>query len=98
MKEIDTVKILLSQNPGIIIQVKDEDEVSEFLLEHGIFYLSIGHPVSERSIFISNKNENITFNIDYLRDKWYRTSYLLDRKQSGTILALERYKNYKKHN
>ena len=40
----DIVKILLSQNPGIIIQVKDENETAEILLENGISYLSIGHP------------------------------------------------------
>ena len=33
--------------------------------------------------------------IDRLRDLWFRTSYLLDRKQSGKDLALERFKNYK---
>ncbi len=47
--ERDTVKILFSQNPGIIIQVRDENEVAEILLENGISYLSIGHPVNERT-------------------------------------------------
>ena len=97
LEEGDTVKILFSQNPGIIIQVKDENEISEFLLEHGISYFSIGHPVSERTIFISNNNEKITFNIDQMRDKWFHTSYLLDRRQCGTTLALERFENYKNH-
>ncbi|MDX9811916.1 MAG: AIR synthase-related protein, partial [Bacteroidales bacterium] len=50
----DTVKILFSQNPGIIIQVKDEDEIAETLLDNGISYLSIGHPVSERTLFVRN--------------------------------------------
>ena len=27
---------------------------------------------------------------------WFKTSYLLDRKQSGEKLALERFENYKK--
>ena len=39
LDEKDTVKILFSQNPGIIIQVKDENEIAEILLEHGISYL-----------------------------------------------------------
>ncbi len=30
------------------------------------------------------------------RDYWYKTSYLLDRKQSGEVKALERFNNYKK--
>ena len=91
------MKILFSQNPGIIIQVKDEDEVAEILLENGISYFSIGHPVEERSLFVNNNENTFTFDIDMLRDKWFRTSYLLDRRQSGTDLALERFENYKNH-
>ena len=97
LNEKDTVKILFSQNPGVIIQVKEEDDVAELLLEHGISYFSIGHPVEERKLFVTNGNSNLVFDIDNLRDKWFRTSYLLDRKQSGHELALERFESYKKH-
>ncbi len=97
LNEEDTVKILFSQNPGIIIQVKDEDEVSEILLENGISYYSIGHPVAERSVFVTNGSDKFEFDIDEMRDKWFRTSYLFDRRQSGNELALERYGTYK-HN
>jgi phosphoribosylformylglycinamidine synthase len=97
LDESDTIKILFSQNPGIIIQVKDEDEVAEILLESGISYYSIGHPVNERTLFITNNDQRIAFDIDHLRDKWYRTSYLLDRRQCGPELALERFRNYKKN-
>jgi phosphoribosylformylglycinamidine synthase len=38
---------------------------------------------------------NHSLNIAEWRDIWYRSSYLLDRKQSGEKLALERYTNYK---
>jgi len=97
INENDTVKILFSQNPGIIIQVKDEDEVAEILLESGISYFSVGHPVKERQLFVTNHSNLLTFDIDKLRDKWFHTSYLLDRRQCGPELALERYQNYKNH-
>jgi phosphoribosylformylglycinamidine synthase len=97
LDESDTIKILFSQNPGIIIQVKDEDEVAEFLLENGITYFSIGHPITNRTLLITNCSETMTFDIDKLRDIWFRTSYLLDRRQSGLTLALERFESYKKH-
>jgi phosphoribosylformylglycinamidine synthase len=97
INESDIVKILFSQNPGIIIQVKDEDEIAELLLENGISYFSIGHPVNERTLFVTYDDNLITFDIDKLRDKWFRTSYLLDRRQCGPELALERYRNYKSH-
>jgi phosphoribosylformylglycinamidine synthase len=97
LDEDDTAKILFSQNPGLIIQVKDEDEVAEILLENGIAYFSVGHPVNDRTLFVTNSNDLFTFDIDKLRDKWFRTSYLLDRRQCGTELALKRFENYKKH-
>ncbi len=97
LNEKDTVKLLFSQNPGIIIQVKDEIEVAEILLEHGISYLSLGHPVIERTLYITNNEKKFVFDIDYLRDIWFRTSYLLDRKQCGPKLALERFDHYKNH-
>jgi phosphoribosylformylglycinamidine synthase len=97
LDEIDTIKILFSQNPGIIIQVRDEEEVDEILLENGVSYFSIGHPVEERTLFITNNDNKLEFDIDNLRDKWFSTSYLLDRRQSGTNPALERFENYKNH-
>jgi phosphoribosylformylglycinamidine synthase len=97
LDESDTAKILFSQNPGLIVQVKDEDEVAEMLLENGIAYFSIGHPVNDRALFVTNRDDVFTFDIDKLRDKWFHTSYLLDRRQCGSELALERFQNYKKH-
>src|SRR5450759_981768 len=97
LDESDTLKILFSQNPGIIIQVKDENEIAEILLESGILYYSIGHPVEERTLFVTNNNETTEFDIDNLREKWVRTSYLLDRRQTEPKLALERFESYMKH-
>lgn len=97
INEEDSVWLLFSQNPGIIIQVKDELEVAEYLLERGISYYSVGHPVNERSLLITNNEDNYCFDIDAMREKWFRTSYLLDRKQSGEDLALERFRHFAEH-
>ncbi len=94
MDEADTVKILYSQNPGVIIQVSDEAEIEEFLLERGIRFYIIGHPVKERKIYVSNGTSQFVFNIDHYRNEWYRSSFLLDRKQSGLKLAKERLDNH----
>jgi phosphoribosylformylglycinamidine synthase len=40
-------------------------------------------------------DEEITFDINALRDTWFKTSYLLDRKQSFNGKAKERFENYK---
>ena len=94
--ENDIVKILFSENPGILVQVKDKKAVEKILDEAGIGYLRIGQPSAERTIAIKKGNANYNFDIDALRDVWYESSYLLDRKQSGEELAKARFENYKK--
>ena len=95
INEEDIIKLLLSENPGIIIQVEKEDEVAELLLSEGISYYPIGNPVPERSLFISHNGDEYEFKIDQFRDIWFKTSYLFDIKQCGEKLADERYKNYR---
>ncbi len=90
----DIVNVLLSQNPGLILQVNDESAVEEILLEKGITYHLIGHPVSERKLFIRNGGEDFEFDIDSYRAKWLKTSYLLDRRQCGEEKARERFNNF----
>ena len=94
----DPVKALFSENPGVVVQVKDTDlhKVTNILDEHGIAYSYIGRPQEKRELTISINGELLHFNIDLLRDVWYETSYLLDCKQSGEQKAKERYDNYKK--
>ncbi|MGC9353172.1 MAG: phosphoribosylformylglycinamidine synthase, partial [Mariniphaga sp.] len=95
--EADLVEVLFSENPGIVIQCADNDEVKKQLAENGVGFVSLGFPVPYRKVRVKNFETETDFDIDSLRDLWFKTSYLLDRKQSGKELALERYKNYKKH-
>ena len=71
--------------------------MAEILLDNGISYYSIGKPVAKRSVFISKGGKDYVFGIDEMRNQWFRTSYLFDRKQCGRELALEKYENYHKH-
>lgn len=95
--EKDLVKVLFSENPGIIIQCADNEEVKKQLTENGVGFVSLGFPVPYRKVRVKNFETESDFDIDSLRDLWFKTSYLLDRKQSVKELALERFKNYKKH-
>jgi len=95
--EEDLVKVLFSENPGIVIQCADNEEVKKQLTENGVGFVSLGFPVPYRKVRVKNFETETDFDIDSLRDLWFKTSYLLDRKQSGKELALERFKNYKKH-
>jgi phosphoribosylformylglycinamidine synthase len=93
--EKDIVKILFSENPGVLIQVKDKKTVKKIMDENGIGYAEIGSPAAGRSIFIKKDAKTYTFDIDKLRDIWFKSSYLLDRKQSGEQCAKDRFNNYK---
>ena len=95
----DLVKALFAENPGVIIQVSDnhKQELREYLEEQGIGYAKIAYPTpGERSIVVKKNDIEHTFDINALRDVWYKTSYLLDRKQSMNGMARERYNNYAK--
>lgn len=82
---------------SVIIQVADKhkSEVKKILDEAGVGYVKIGVPTEERHILVTKHDATYQFGIDYLRDVWYSTSYLLDRKQSMNGCAKKRFENYK---
>jgi len=94
----DIVKNLFAENPGVVIQVSDvhKNDLKEFLEDVGVGYAKIGYPTpNERTLVVKKDDYEESFDIDELRDVWYKTSYLLDRQQSRNGCAEERYKNYK---
>ena len=98
-KDGDIVKALFAENPGVVIEVSDEhkQEFKDFMEEQGVGFAKIGYPVEDaRTIVVKAGDVEKTFDIDALRDTWYKTSYLLDRKQSFNGKAAERFENYKK--
>ena len=102
LKEIsgdDMVKILMAENPGVIVQIadKDADEFKTIMDNNSISYAKIGKPaVGTRTLKVTKGAFNHEFDIDALRDVWYKTSYLLDRDQSMNGCAEARRDNYKK--
>ncbi|MCQ2361048.1 MAG: phosphoribosylformylglycinamidine synthase [Paludibacteraceae bacterium] len=96
LAEKDIIKLLFAENPGVCIQVKESNKVEKILKNAGIGFAKIGYPVSERKLDITKDKSHYSLDIDELRDVWYHTSYLLDRRQSGEQCALERFNNYKK--
>ena len=98
MKDHDIVKVLFAENPGIVIQVADKNkaEVKKILEDAGVGYIKLGTPSEERHILVTKDDATYQFGIDYLREVWYSTSYLLDRKQSMNGCAKKRFENYEK--
>lgn len=96
--ETDLVKILFAENPAMVIQVDDRKKelVEKTLDESGVKYFPIAAPAEERVVMVTHDDAALLLGIDYLRDVWFETSYLLDRLQSGVKCATERFENYKK--
>ncbi|MDR0982939.1 MAG: phosphoribosylformylglycinamidine synthase [Culturomica sp.] len=97
LKEKDIIKICFAENPGVLIQVATDKvkKVTNFLKKNKISFNSIGNTAKAGSLLIRQGDYSWKLNIPTLRDVWFKTSYLLDREQSGAEKALERYKSYK---
>lgn len=94
----DIVKTLFAENPGVVIQVSDKhkEEFKKFMDKSAVGYAKIGYTIDERKIIMKKNDWVHEFDIDALRDTWYRSSYLLDRDQSRNGCAKKRFDNYKK--
>ena len=95
----DVVKNLFAENPGVVIQVSDDhrNDLRTYLEDEGIGYTKIGYSVPNSRTLVVKKGENeYVFDIDSLRETWYRTSYRLDTMQSHNGMAKKRWLNYKK--
>ncbi len=95
----DIVKMLLAENPGVIVQVSERHRLDfeDLMDDYGVCYACIGQPdTSSRKLKITKGKFTHEFDIDAMRDVWYKTSYLLDRDQSMNGRAEARRDNYKK--
>lgn len=91
----DLVSMAFSEQPAVIIQIKDT-KAKQILENNGIKYHIIGKPIEKRMIRLKKDDALYQLDINELRDIWYKSSYLMDIKQSGMQKAKERFINYKK--
>ena len=94
----DDVQLFFSEKSGVLVQVANTDlaSVTAALTAVGAAHYTIGNVIGDRMMSVKTSSNTYMFDIDSLRDTWYKTSYLLDKKQSGDKLATERFDNYKK--
>ena len=95
LNEQDIVKALFAENSGVLLQVNDIVKADGILREMNIAYHTLGTAADTAELNITSHDLNFNLSVSDLRDFWYKTSYLLDRKQSGEEKALERFNNYK---
>jgi len=94
LNEEDTIKVLFAENSGIVFQA--DASVEAVLSAQNIEFFTIGTANNSGIVSIKNKEDFISLEVSEMRDVWYRTSFLLDQKQTANNLAQDRFDNYKK--
>ena len=94
--EEDLIKILFSENNGIVFQGKKDSIIEKTLAKNNINFIKIGTVTDTESLQIKHIDQNLEFSIPEMRKVWFETSYILDQKQSGEEKAKERFDNYTK--
>jgi phosphoribosylformylglycinamidine synthase len=89
----DIIEKLFAENISIVFQASEEAEAT--LTAAGVDFHKIGNVTATAGLEVKNGGETFNFDVDHLRDVWFKTSYLLDKKQSGLVKAKERFDNYK---
>ena len=92
--ENDSIKLLFSENAGIVFQ--GDASIEKTLQENTIEFFKIGQVEKKGTVTIKNNDDLFNFDVSSVRDTWFKTSYLLDKKQTSNGLAEHRFKNFKK--
>ncbi len=95
LNEADTVKALFNENIAVVLQANDDQAFEQAMAATGITAVKIGQVIDSNEVTIKNNDDHFTFNVTETRDTWFKTSYLLDQKQTANGLAAERFANYK---
>ncbi|MEK9755567.1 MAG: phosphoribosylformylglycinamidine synthase [Bacteroidota bacterium] len=90
----DSIKLLFSENSGIILQ--SDQNLDKIFNEIGVECSKIGETIISNELNILNFEDNYVFDINHYRDIWYSTSRDFDQKQTKNNKYLERFNNYKK--
>ena len=93
--EKDLIKILFSENIGLVLQVNHNHAFETNMIGHRIEYFKIGEVTNSNILEISsNWGGTLEFEISDWREKWFKTSFLLDLKQTKNGKSLERFENF----
>jgi phosphoribosylformylglycinamidine synthase len=95
MGENDLTKLLFAENCGIVFQASEDLVVENKLSENNIDFVKLGSVTSSETLQLKHSQQDLSFSIPEMRDAWFKTSYLLDQKQSANGMADERFRNYK---
>lgn len=90
-EEKDIIKYLFAENIAIVFQAKDDDAVESKLKANTVAFYKLGTVTSLETLDFGP----CKLDIAKYRDVWFKTSFLLDQKQSKNGTAQARFDNYK---
>ncbi|MFE3871055.1 phosphoribosylformylglycinamidine synthase [Flavobacterium sp. ZS1P70] len=90
-EEKDIIKYLFAENIGIVFQAKIDATLESKLNQNGVSFYKLGTATSEATLDFGP----CKLDIPKYRDIWFKTSFLLDQKQSKNGTAQQRFDNYK---
>ena len=94
--ESDWVKLLFAENPGVLVQTSDPEQLEALLRDASLGFVRLATPVlGSRTLALHQGGRRLELDIDQKRELWYRSSYLMDQHQSGEELARQRFEHYK---
>ncbi|MFB0910421.1 MAG: AIR synthase-related protein, partial [Flavobacterium sp.] len=90
-EEKDIIKYLFAENIGIVFQAKDDAVLESKLNTNNVAFYKMGTVTAEATLDLGPSKLDIA----KYRDIWFKTSFLLDQKQSKNGMAQARFDNYK---
>jgi phosphoribosylformylglycinamidine synthase len=90
-EEKDIIKYLFAENIGIVFQAKDDATLENKLKQSDVAFYKLGTVTSDERLDFGPCG----LSIPQYRDIWFKTSFLLDQKQSKNGTAQARFDNYK---
>ena len=90
-EEKDIIKYLFAENIGLVFQAKSDADLEAKLNADGVSFYKLGTVNTTAKLAFSS----CELDIAKYRDIWFKTSFLLDQKQSKNGTAQARFDNYK---
>ncbi|HEY6142451.1 MAG TPA: phosphoribosylformylglycinamidine synthase subunit PurQ, partial [Flavobacterium sp.] len=90
-EEKDIIKYLFSENIAVVFQAKDDSAVENVLNNKAVSFYKLGTATDNGILDFGPCGLDIA----KYRDIWFKTSFLLDQKQSKNGTAQARFDNYK---
>jgi phosphoribosylformylglycinamidine synthase len=92
--EKDFIKLLFSENPGVVLQVSDINQFANTMSRFGVSYVELGSINTDYEFLLKHYHHNTVLDINQLRKVWYKTSFHFDQHQSMQGMAAERFENF----